>query len=274
MHRLKTFALKRPFLFGLSMIFIYSMITAISYPVHYLFPENEAGIFYGDAFSKAIAFVLFLFVLWGFGWLRPSGLRKINLGWSWAMILIVLIYKVLTTIHAFTGSVILVIPNTPASVAESVYLFPAALVEEVMYRGVVLLAMIAAWGDTKKGIVKAVLLSSILFGMLHLLNAIANPFGMVLFQAVIVSLPGILYAALFLRTGSLWPAIIIHWLTNASLNAKIATMESFSETPQMWIQWGVYLLPLVVFSFYLIWKLPVDFRIEGLVTDMEPAVIG
>ena len=274
MHRLKTYALKRPFLFGFLMIFIYAMITAISYPVHYLFPENEVGILYGDAVSKAIAFILFVFVLWGLGWLRPSGLRKINLGWSWAMILIVLIYKVLTTIHAFTGSVILVIPNTPASVAESVYSFPTALVEEAMYRGVVLLAMIAAWGDTKKGIVKAILLSSILFGMLHLLNAIANPFGMVLFQAVIVSLPGILYAALFLRTGSLWPAIIIHWLTNASLNAKIATMESFSETPQMWIQWGVYLLPLVVFSFYLIWKLPMDFRIEGLVTDKEPAVIG
>ena len=57
------------------------------------------------------------------------------------------------------------------------------------------LELIRAWGDTKKGIVKAILLSSILFGMLHLLNAIANPFGMVLFQAVIVSLPGILYAA-------------------------------------------------------------------------------
>jgi hypothetical protein len=52
MAKFKNFAIKRPFVFGLILIFIYSFLSFPTYPVHYLFPETEAGQILGDALGK------------------------------------------------------------------------------------------------------------------------------------------------------------------------------------------------------------------------------
>ena len=86
--------------------------------------------------------------------------------------------------------------------------FFVGLSEELMFRGILLQALrhrMAIW--------PAILVTSLLFGAIHSLNVFATGH---LLTAVVQSgaalLSGLLFIAIRLRTGSLWPAIIIHGL--------------------------------------------------------------
>lgn len=262
MEKFKQFALRQPILFGFVLIFLFALLTTLTYPVHFLFPEGELAKYYGDAVSKFISFLVFLLLLWRFGWLRISGMTRLGNIWVWLVVAGLLLYKFPFELYAFTGDFSLPISNLPLAIANTIYYLPASLVEEVMYRGLVLTAMLIAWGDTKSGQVKAVLISSLLFGILHLFNIIARPIGVVLFQAVVVTLPGILYATLVLTSRSLWPAIIMHWLTNTAVNIKISGFATYQDTFTMWIIFGIALIPLMLFCAYLIRRLPESYKFK------------
>jgi membrane protease YdiL (CAAX protease family) len=263
LDRLKTFALRHPLWFGFLLIVIYALLTALTYPIHFLFPDSSVGILYGDIASRVVISGVFVALIWRFGWLQSSGLGRLRLGWAWLVILVVLLYKTSTELYAFTGSPVPAFFNSSRPVANWSYYFFGALIEELIARSLVLLAMLAAWGESKGGLFKSVLYSSLVFGAAHLFNAINTPVGLVVFQAMLALIPGILYAALFLVTRSLWPAIILHWVTNALVNAKIAAIPSYTETPAVWTWWGLALVPLLVFSFYLVWRAPHPYTSEA-----------
>ena len=267
MARFKAFVINHPIFFGLILVFLYSLLSTLSYPVHFLFPENEVGQLLGDTLSKAIIFVAFVLLLWRFGWIKASGLLHLGKGADWLIFLGLLIYKLLIELYAFTGDFLPVLPSSTYTMTQVVYFFPSVLVEESMYRALLLLAMILAWGDTKQGIVKAALYSSFFFGMLHLFNILVRPAGVVLFQAVIVSLPGLLYAAIVLKSRTLWPVILLHWLTNAFVNVKISQIDNYQETTGMWILWAVLLIPLIIYSAILLWQLPEPYEYDEIEDD-------
>ena len=262
MNRFKKFAVNRPFLFGLVLIFIYVMLGTLTYPVHFLFPESEVGQLYGDALAKFIIFLSFLLILWRFGWIKASSINRLGNSRTWVIVIIILICKIPLELYAFTGDFAIKFPNSPLATAKLVFSLQASLVEETIFRALVLVAMISAWGETKNGQIKAVALSSLFFGVMHMFNIFIRPFGVVLFQAIVVSLPGILYAALVLSRKSLWPAIVLHWLTNAAVNIKLVGNDAFQETLSMWIIYSIILIPIVAYSAFLIWKLPESYRYE------------
>ncbi len=268
MKKFKNFALRRPFLFGLSFIVIYSILATLSYPVHFLFPDNEVGQVFGDAAAKILIFAVFSLLLWRFGWLKTSGLTGKGSWKIWLTTIVALVYLGLVELYAFTGSLTLSFPDPPLALANLALDFGTGLVEETLYRAIVLMAMISAWGHTKNGIVKAVVLSSILFGMTHLLNLMIRPWQVVLFQALVVSLPGIFYGALVLSGKSLWPAILIHWLTNAVVNVQVIAIEGFQETTSMWILFAIVLIPVMLYSAFLIKKLPFFYAYEEEQSEM------
>ena len=262
MNKFKEFALKRPFLFGLVLIVIYALLGTITFPAHFLFPESEAGQLYGDALAKFITFLVFLLILWRFGWIKASRITSFGNVTTWLIFAAILIYKIIVEVYAFTGDLSIAFPDPPLAVANLTTSLSTGLVEETMVRGLALVAMIMSWGDTKQGQIKAVVLSSLFFGLIHLFNIIIRPFGVVLFQAIVLILPGIFYAAFVLARKSLWPAIIIHWLTNAAVNVKLIGYENYQETFSMWLIFAAALIPLMAYSAYLIWKLPESYRYE------------
>jgi membrane protease YdiL (CAAX protease family) len=262
MNRFMKFAVNRPIIFGLVLIFIYAMLGTLTYPVHFLFPESEVGQLYGDALSKFIIFLCFLFILWCFGWIKASGINRLGNFHTWIIVIIILIYKIPFELFAFTGDFSVKFPNSPLAVANLIFSLQTGLVEETIFRALMFVAMIKAWGESKNGQIKAAVLSSLYFGVMHMVNILIRPLGVVLFQAIIVSLPGILYAALVLSRKSLWPAIALHWLTNAAVNIKLIGNDAFQETLSMWIIYAIILIPIVVYSAFLIWKLPESYRYE------------
>ena len=85
----------------------------------------------------------------------------------------------------------------------------SGLVEETVFRGLILRALLPV------GRWRAVTLSALLFGGMHILNAlsISSPAYAVL-QVAYAAAIGFGYAALVVHTGTLWPLVAAHTLTN------------------------------------------------------------
>lgn len=83
-------------------------------------------------------------------------------------------------------------------------------VEETAFRGLILRALVA------RGAWRAAIASAALFGLLHGLNALlgADP-AATLLQMGYATAMGFAFAAVALRTGVIWPLVIIHGLVDA-----------------------------------------------------------
>lgn len=87
------------------------------------------------------------------------------------------------------------------------------LVEEIAFRGILLERFAVKW---RVGV--AVVVAAVLFGILH-----ADPVGAGMF--------GVVTGLLYLRTGSLWPGIIIHFVNNLVAVTAIRMTDSAAATP-------------------------------------------
>lgn len=83
--------------------------------------------------------------------------------------------------------------------------------EELAMRGVVLPVLLRHWRDKKFGILYAVLLSSVSFGVLHFFQWHENAFQAAL-HVLGTTLVGMFYATVFLLTKNIWAAVIVHAL--------------------------------------------------------------
>lgn len=82
-----------------------------------------------------------------------------------------------------------------------------ALNEELVYRGL-LLDLLAPLG-----VRRAVLWTSVLFGASHVVNLVSGAFPpFVAMQVAVTTAGGVAFAAIRLRTGSLWPVLLLHWI--------------------------------------------------------------
>lgn len=87
--------------------------------------------------------------------------------------------------------------------------------EEVLVRGIILNLFLDRFGNSKKGIFTSIILSSLIFGCAHLPNVISGvPLTSVVIQTIQATLIGVMFAAIYLRTGNLWITIIIHAVTD------------------------------------------------------------
>ena len=82
--------------------------------------------------------------------------------------------------------------------------------EEFLFRGVIAETLLEHFGTSRSGIWKACLLSGLLFGCAHLTNLLSSaPLG-VLMQCIFAASLGVLYAAIYFRTGNLWVTVFLH----------------------------------------------------------------
>ena len=95
-----------------------------------------------------------------------------------------------------------------------------AVAEEVLFRGVILRLV-----QQRGGTWIALAVSSVLFGLVHLLNPAATLWG----ALAIVIEAGLMLGAAYLATGSLWLAIGLHFGWNVTTVAVFGTVSSGSE---------------------------------------------
>jgi uncharacterized protein len=82
--------------------------------------------------------------------------------------------------------------------------------EEIIFRGFILGALLAHTSRTR-----AIVFSSFLFGIWHLKNIFYDPIPQVAYQVAYATLfIGPLFAFLAIRTRTIWPGVILHFLNN------------------------------------------------------------
>lgn len=127
------------------------------------------------------------------GFTRPSRWRQLRLYWLPVLLLLV----------PFVGG-IRSIPLSTLGLLVVAYL-TTAIFEEGLWRGV----MVGLLRPT--GVWQAVLISSVLFGLAHLANSALRGVSLLIAaQALGAAVLGIGFAALRLRTNTVWPLIAIH----------------------------------------------------------------
>jgi membrane protease YdiL (CAAX protease family) len=160
------------------------------------------------------------------GFTRPRHWRDLRLYWLPVLLLAVPFAGGVDSVSASTLALLVV-----AYAATGIY-------EEGMWRGVQL-GLLA-----RGGIWKAVLISSTLFGLAHLGNSLLRGFSVIILaQAFGAAVQGIGWAALRLRTNTIWPLIAIHAAHDLFLQLgtlPIAMIEPPIDT--ITALYGVYLL--------------------------------
>ena len=140
-------------------------------------------------------------------------------------------------------------------------LFPlsTALLEEVVFRGVVLKTLLTKLGDTKRGIINAFLISAALFAVVHMVHLFwATPFEVAGDLLFAIS-GGMFLGAIYLRTKTLIVPILLHFLMNLSGGVfeaftgpdYVAAQSTLADVATLFL---VAALPLVITTFVLLRK--------------------
>ena len=106
------------------------------------------------------------------------------------------------------------------------------LLEEFLCRGVILNMMLEKWGNTKKGILKSAILSSLIFGLAHLVTLFVYPHLVVsaVSQVLYASFVGFYFACIYIRCKNLYSLVIIHAFFDAcSLQINILYLPAMLE---------------------------------------------
>jgi hypothetical protein len=166
----------------------------------------------GWAWVIAAGFILAV-VLWQ-GW-SDVGLNRGADARGWRLVWLPMLY----VLAALGLSGAIGLPPVPMLLVILVNCLFVGFSEELMFRGTLLQAFrhaVPIW--------PAVLLTSFAFGSIHVLNVfVTGELGPALLQASAAFLSGLMFIALRLRTGSLWPPILVHALWDFATFTVAAT---------------------------------------------------
>ena len=117
--------------------------------------------------------------------------------------------------------------------------------EEFVFRGFLQTLFLNRYGRTGKGIIISISLSSLLFGLFHLLNLSTNEnTGQVFVQVVYATFMGFFFGALLLKTNKLIPIAITHGLINFFF--LFAFLPGIKEEEALSVE-AVSIAPILVF---------------------------
>ena len=99
--------------------------------------------------------------------------------------------------------------------------------EEISFRGVITTLYLRKYSE-----LTSLILVSVIFGLFHLLNLLSlQPLIPTIIQVMYAAILGILFGYLFIKTKSLIPSIILHYLINSAgqlfMNAYFSDIRSF-----------------------------------------------
>jgi uncharacterized protein len=140
------------------------------------------------------------------------------------------------------------IPAPSMIVLFAIFSLVVGFAEETFFRGLILPTLLPV------GIWRAVLISALLFAAPHLLNAVGgvwDPFFTVADSVAAFGI-GIAFAALLIRTGSIWPLIGIHALVNFT---ALLSLGSLSIPAQTFGQLAVTLVVGILMTLYGVYLL-------------------
>ena len=145
---------------------------------------------------------------------RFQGLVK-GLLLAWYCILLSIITFLVQFMQLPENSVIT--PNMYHVSAVVLHTLCIGVFEETLLRGLALKLLLKKMGNSKRGVIVACIVSSAFFGVAHITNIITgDSILQVASQIVSTTALGLYFAALYIRTRTLWVPIFVHMLVNLS----------------------------------------------------------
>jgi membrane protease YdiL (CAAX protease family) len=264
MNRLKTFSSQYPVLFSIIIIAFSDIFTEIHLEKYFKsYIGLQSASYLTGIFEQGLCSMILVALISSLRLLKNAGFTKLNewrqlwLGWP------VLPLSALAGWSFFTGTMVIDTAK-PGLIILFVLLFiSTGLFEEILFRGVVLTVMLQKWGSTQKGIYQSVIVSSLIFGLLHITNFFMGRYTLLAAaaQTVYALLFGVFFAAGRLRNNSIWPVIILHAVFNmcGSLN-EIAPGGNFDFGRVYQPTWGdalssiIVMLPLLIYGLFILRK--------------------
>lgn len=262
MKKFANFSVQHPLVFGVILIVLFAILATLAWPITQTIPEPE-GYTVGETLAKLTITTCFVFLLWGFGWLKISGVTFLGSKRIWFLAIGIAAYKAILSVYAFTGSFEFHLPSAELTAAVLIFTLATSLLEETMYRGLLLTAMVKAWGSTRKGLFAVAILSGFFWASTHFINLLIRPFPLVALQVLEMMMVGFVYAALVFTGRSIWPAVVIHWATNAAVSLQISQIPGFSETNTAWVTSFLVTLPLIAVGIYLLRQVKLSTQVEN-----------
>jgi membrane protease YdiL (CAAX protease family) len=254
MSKLKSLATNRPIVFGVIITVSFSiLLILISIPVMILGELGENAKLALLSFERLVITALFVFLLNRFGWLHPAGFRRPDRPRRWAVIVLPSLFLCLTLPYAYTRSLTFDLSD-PAKVAVTfLNALAIGLVEETIFRGVILYAFLRLWGDSQRGLARTMVVSSLLFGAIHLVNLLAGaPVEDVLSQTIFTTFLGFFLAAVVLYARSIWPAIVVHGLIDVVTHLNVIGKPNLDAVSTDLLLWAAIIVPVGFYGLYLL----------------------
>ncbi len=218
---------------------------------------------YGDAVSGTVGRLTVtacvLFVLWRLDWLAAAGVSRLGRWQVWALALGGLLVFGSASLWAFYGQAGLDLATlfaAPDAWMTIVTHLAVGLSEETLFRGLALYTLARAWGDSPRGRIGSVALSSALFAVLHLTSVFTH--GASLTAASLLTLETFVIATwwgtLVLVGGSIWPAVMLHVAVNTvvalqGLAQPVVEPDVLAYSRVLWFS-----IPLEVVAIALLWR--------------------
>lgn len=218
-----------------------------------VWPGGPYGQYIGGTIGRVVSILILLMVLFRLGWLRPAGFTRPGLWQTWLISLLLLAFWIPASAYAVTGNFDFAISDSALLSLLTLFFLAQAFLEEVAFRGLILYAFVRMWGSTTPGIIKSVLVSSLLFGCMHVIYILSgSPLPAVLLQIVETFFLGILLAALVLSGNSIYPAVFFHGIVNLAAFLNLSANSSDGIATSSWLLLNVLMFPLAILGMYIL----------------------
>jgi membrane protease YdiL (CAAX protease family) len=259
-YTIDTFAENRPLAFALLALLCWFLLSAV-------FAFGSAalmGVPIGEDVPQTVGLLSVTFVLLviagRMGWLRAMGITRFG-GWKvWLTTIPLLVTLILAYLYGFFGRVSFDLGVLARSDVARKMLVRQGIVgfaEETLFRGFILYSLVRIWGRSKGGLIASVIVQAALFGVPHVLQVGA---GISLTTALIVTvngfLSGIWWGAIVYRWESLWPAILFHSLSNASVLINGLSSATIEPATIAYVRATLLEMPLVALGVWLLLRTP------------------
>jgi membrane protease YdiL (CAAX protease family) len=124
-----------------------------------------------------------------------------------------------------------------------------SIFEEVVWRGVILAAFLRVYDQPK-----AILFSALCFGLWHIISVLnGHPPVLTAGEIVWAAILGLFYGYVTLKTGSLLPAMIVHYLGNLFVSAINAYIQTNASTPAVAVYGLVFTFGIIPTILMILW---------------------
>jgi len=211
-----------------------------------------------QAVGALIATIFLLLVVYRIGWINHIGITRFGSPLSWIATLVLSIYVLSAGFYAYFGGFSFQVSSLLDQEAWPILLrgLRAGFVEEVVFRGVILYALLRVWGKTNRGFVSALTVQAVLFALPHALQVLAGVAPTSALSNLLATLIfGLWTGMLVVAVGSLWPAIFLHAISNSFTIIKGLSSAWITPYYLGYLRGALVELPLVLIGVWIVLKL-------------------